>query len=1178
VEEVTAKAHWEKGRYQFEWRVDVGKASSAQVQLSWGMILRVDVALWDLDEDESASWMVWSKGDNNSKIGGDLPGSNYGALGFVSLGEETAFGKIKGKIKWEDMEEGTRLGRVRIQSMESEDLWGEVKTDSQGAYEADLPVGRYRVAAGYRRAKTDTLPIDVETGEIHVPVLYFSPPPVGVRIRAGAGTAGVSGAAHTQPAGSGSRRENFRTYNLSDGLPSSFVLSLLCDRTGALWIGTEGGGVSRYDGVEFSTLTAENGLPGNDVWAIAEDNDGALWFATGREGAQEGRGICRYDNISLTRFDTTDGLVSDRVLAMDVDTTGTVWFGTERGVSRYDGKTFINYTVEDGLPDMWVATVLVDNKGDVWFGTGSGFVSRYDGDRFTNYRPLSGHITSALQAANGDLWFGTWYNGVSRYDGEGFTTYDEDDGIRGAKAIVQDRAGLLWFGHDGQGVYRFDGSEFLRIDVSDGLPIGVVYSLVHDNEGQMWCGTTAGLSRYYGEQLTVFTGVDFPGAIWTWEIAEDSTGSLWFATSHGATRYENGSFTTFTTDDGLLNDNVGAVFVDREGNVWLGTEGGVSRYDGSTFKGFTTVDGLARNAVTNIAQDLSDQIWIASESGITCYDGAHFDAITNVAVPLSNVNDILVDRKGGVWFTSGSGLNSLVLYDGIRFTNYYPTGRRKDGRSLAQDVNGNLWIGTWGAGVARYFDGEFAYFDSEDGVTGNWEHSVVADRDGRMWIGTFGGGVTIYDGTVFQNLMVRDGLPSNNVRVLYQDHTGDIWMGTEGGLVRYRPSRHTFDAVVTDVMTNRRLGPVLEVSMPATQDFLSIEYRVKSLSAIPGRILYQYRMKGYVEEWQQTRESRVEYTDLPLGGYEFQVRAIDQDLNYSELGKVRVVVHPPYGQIALSGGLALALIGFVMGGHYGFKHRRERNQAREQLVQELEEELQTAHDMQMGLMPSESPKIQGLDITGRCIPANHVGGDFFQYFPISDNLLAVSLADVTGHAMEAAVPVMMFSGVLESEIKHGQSLVDLFASLNQTLHKTLDKRTFVCFTMGELDTATKKFRLSNGGCPYPYHYKAISGDITELQVDAYPLGVRAETTYPVIETQLERGDRIVFCSDGIIEAEDSSGELFGFERTADTIKKGCEENLTAPKLLDYLINEVKSFSEDTPQGDDQTIIVLQVES
>jgi len=86
------------------------------------------------------------------------------------------------------------------------------------------------------------------------------------------------------------------------------------------------------------------------------------------------------------------------------------------------------------------------------------------------------------------------------------------------------------------------------------------------------------------------------------------------------------------------------------------------------------------------------------------------------------------------------------------------------------------------------------------------------------------------------------------------------------------------------------------------------------------------------------------------------------------------------------------------------------DEAQRQLIDELEEELQTAHDMQMRLMPTESPQIAGFDIAGRCLPANHVGGDLFQYFP-QDGKLAISLADVTGHAMEAAIPMVMFSGM-----------------------------------------------------------------------------------------------------------------------------------------------------------------------
>ena len=115
------------------------------------------------------------------------------------------------------------------------------------------------------------------------------------------------------------------------------------------------------------------------------------------------------------------------------------------------------------------------------------------------------------------------------------------------------------------------------------------------------------------------------------------------------------------------------------------------------------------------------------------------------------------------------------------------------------------------------------------------------------------------------------------------------------------------------------------------------------------------------------------------------------------------------------------------------------------------------------------------------------------------------------------------------------------------------------------------------GRPPPYHFRAATGDIVELQVDAYPLGVRADTTYSTIEVALEPGDCIVFCSDGIIEAENPAGELFGFEQTAETIRQACAEDLSAEALIDRLIGTVKAFAGDAPQGDDMTVVVLKVE-
>ena len=253
-------------------------------------------------------------------------------------------------------------------------------------------------------------------------------------------------------------------------------------------------------------------------------------------------------------------------------------------------------------------------------------------------------------------------------------------------------------------------------------------------------------------------------------------------------------------------------------------------------------------------------------------------------------------------------------------------------------------------------------------------------------------------------------------------------------------------------------------------------------------------------------------------------------------------------------------------------------QMQRQLIDELEEELQTAHDMQMSLMPTTSPDIQGFTMSGRCLPANHVGGDFYQFFS-RNGRLSICLADVTGHAMEAAIPVVMFNGILESQMEQGSNLEDLFLRLNRSMYRTrMNSRTFVCFSMGEIELETRIMRLANGGCPYPLHFRAGTGQVTELQVEAYPLGVREQTNYPIIEVQLEPNDRIVFCSDGAAEAVNRRNELFSFERMMEIIGEGCRNGLSAGALIDGVIGEVQAFTGEVPQGDDITLVVLEVES
>lgn len=458
---------------------------------------------------------------------------------------------------------------------------------------------------------------------------------------------------------------------------------------------------------------------------------------------------------------------------------------------------------------------------------------------------------------------------------------------------------------------------------------------------------------------------------------------------------------------------------------------------------------------------------------------------------------------------------------------------------------------------------------------------ATTDRQGNLWLATSQGAVR-YDGQHWTTFDAADGLADNQVFDVLEDHEGNIWFATAKGVTRYRPDTRPPQTR----MVRGPEGTVGYGTSVLTFEFEGGDWEWEQRSLTFSYALMKEGRKLEEGDWSEWDAQKFVQVPLPGDGhFTFHVRTRDKALNVDPTPATHVFyIAPPLWKVLwfqVSTGFGLLLIVFSSG--YALRKRRQAyqveqhaRQVEQRLFAEMERELQTAHEMQMALMPKAPPRIAGFEITGRCMPANHVGGDLFQYFQ-QNGKLSISLADVTGHAMEAAIPVVMFSGVLEAQMETGGTVEELFTRLNRSLHRTLIGHTFVCFALGELDLSTRVFRFSDAGCPYPYHYRAATGEVTELRVDAYPLGVRPDTTYRVIEIQLEPGDRVVFCSDGIIEATNAGGEMFGFERTAEVVRRGCAEDLSAEALLARIIQEVKAFSGEVPQGDDQTAVVLKVE-
>ena len=695
---------------------------------------------------------------------------------------------------------------------------------------------------------------------------------------------------HALPAGPGERivagpgAGHWSVYDPTNGLVDSIVQAIAEDHQGYLWFGTLHGGVCRFDGQSFTTFTTEDGLAGNEVWTILADCQGAMWFGTNG-------GVSRFDGRSFETFTACDSLSTSHVRSMAEDRVGNLWFGTDSGVCRYDGREFAVFAAQDGLAGSVVSGIVEDRAGLLWFATEDG-LSCYDGSTFTTFTTedgLAGNAVTALcEDRQGGMWFST-NGGLCQYDGREFRTMASSENMltdQSFGALFEDSQGHLWLGTD-DGVSRYDGSTAVSFTTQDGLASNGVRTICEDHEGHLWLGTIGGLSRYDGSTFVTFTAHDGLSNTTIFSVIQDQREDLWFGLRRGGVcRYDGRDFTTFTTQDGLASNSVRKIFEDRAGHLWFATQGsGVCRYDGQSFTTFAAEDGLAGNRVETIFEDRAGHLWFATEAGLSRYDGQNFVTFTAAdGLAYDYITAIFQDSRGHLWF--GARHIGASRYDGRAFTTFTTAdGLAGDGvAAICEDGAGQLWFGTNGGGVSRYDGRSFATFTTRDGLAGNVVWSIIEDRAGHLWFGTNGGGASHYDGRSFATFTTRDGLAGNVVWSIIEDRVGHLWFGTNHGVTRFRrkpatPPRVFIDAVVAD----RRIEGDREVVLPLSAGPVVFEFHGMSFKTQPGSMVYRYRLMGFERAWRNAQQCRIEYRNLPIGTYVFEIYAVDRDLVYSEV-------------------------------------------------------------------------------------------------------------------------------------------------------------------------------------------------------------------------------------------------------------------------------------------------------
>ncbi len=1029
----------------------------------------------------------------------------------------------------------------------------------------------------------------------------------------------------------------FERLSLSEGLSQSIIEGILQDRRGFLWFATEDG-LNRWDGYRFTVFRNVAGearsLSYNDLKCLAEDREGAFWI-----GTFEG-GLNRFDPAtgSVTRFrhDPADpeSLPANTVRAVREDRGGRIWVGTQGGgLARLDPGTgrFVRFRHDPrerrSLACDDVRALLVDRAGTLWVGTYGGGVDRLDatGRSFDHVPsevagPGAAFVDALLEDRSGTLWVGTYGGGLLECEaGQGSalkrSRFVELPSLL-VKALAEDHEGALWVATDGGGLARLDRKSGAvtvhRHDpaVPKSLATDRVWSVFEDRSKVLWVGTYGGglntLDLGRKRFLHVRHDPRDPASLGhdiVWSFHEDADGTLWVGTdSAGLQRWDRRKnvFRGYRRDprdpDSLSHDTVRAVFGDTAGNLWVATNGGgLDRFERETGRFVhhrhdpSDPGSLAHDELRTLYEDRSGTLWVGTYgAGLDRFERetrrfVHHRNDPSDPRSLSNdfVRCILEDSTGALWVgTQGGGLNRLD---------------RATGTFTREDRDGVLWVGTYGGGLGRLdrSGGGFTRFTAAQGLSSDAVYGILEDERGRLWVST-NRGLTEFDpreGT-FHAWDARDGLQSDefNGGAFYRSDRGEMFFGGIGGFNAFFPAEiaprtDPAPVVLTELLLANRPVPVgepvrgrtilrrfvgyeEEVVLSHEDDVVSLEFAALHFSA-PRKIRYSYRLDGFDREWIPAGAGQrvATYTGLPPGAYLFRVKAANPDGIWAEEEtRLRIVVTPPFWGtwwFRLASILALAGLAAVV------LRRRMRTVS-------LEASMRAAHDAQMAVMPHEDPEVEGFEVSGVCIPAFEVGGDFFDFVRSrgEDPMLGIVVGDVSGKGTQAAMTAALSSGMVNALVRRGESLEAVAEEVNAALRSKIERRMFAAACLATLDPGGRELTFVNAGLCEPLLRAGDTTTYLSAPGTTFPLGAGSRASYRSRTVRLSAGDVLVLYTDGVPEAEGRTGAPWGYDAFAGFLRGLPTSTLSARQVRDAIVREVARVTGRPRPADDVAVVVV----
>lgn len=253
--------------------------------------------------------------------------------------------------------------------------------------------------------------------------------------------------------------------------------------------------------------------------------------------------------------------------------------------------------------------------------------------------------------------------------------------------------------------------------------------------------------------------------------------------------------------------------------------------------------------------------------------------------------------------------------------------------------------------------------------------------------------------------------------------------------------------------------------------------------------------------------------------------------------------------------------------------RKESSRHRERL--RMREEIEYARKIQLSMLPQGAPAVAWLDLAAASLPATEVGGDYYEYFQVSDSQLILVIGDVAGHGLASGLLLSGVRSCLYLLEEYLAAPVAILERLNHMVRRTTDKRTYMTLLCAVLDCGEDTVTVVSAGHPPVLHYDPRTARFDEIGEGAPPLGTFLEARYEEVKRPMAAGDLLIFYTDGLVEARNAQDQEYGDARLQRAVARAAGSR-TARQVRDAILGDLANFKGDQEQFDDLTVVVVRL--